>query len=279
IVIILAANVEGGVNNWKRAEDWSIERTSILNKKIYSKIHGYNLIIKDFTKKKKYSNEFRESWQKFDVIRSIMKDNEFKENTWFFYLDLYSLIMEPNMSIEELIFKNLNQKSFQTLSYFNPNKIKIDIPYLSFGNNDNSDNNNNNNHIDDNISLIISQDCYGFNLNSFLIKKSNWTNLFLDLIWEPIFYKKLIDINGYLNEERILEYYYSKQSWIRNGMLFLPNKMMNSLKKLLYNWKDRDFLVNMNGCKNKFNRNCWEEMEFYNKLSKNLRLSWFKKLF
>jgi len=267
IIIILGANIEGGVNKWKGPNEWSIERSSILNKKHYAKKHGYDLVIKDYTKSKKYSKEFREGWQKFDMIKEVM--DEYKPGDWFWYIDLYSLIMEPQISLENLIFDKINETITRDLNYFNPNELELDIPYINYN---------------EPINLILTQDCGGFNLQSFLIKKTQWSLTLLDVLFDPVFYLQNIDYwkNG---EKNALEYYFNEFGWIRSKIGFLPTKTISALPKgacpdfegderFFYNESSRDFLVNMMGCE--YNRNCWDEMEFFKQLSKKLHQKWYQ---
>lgn len=72
-VIILAANQGGGVMEWKGAREWAIERDSVRNKKQYARRWGYDLAIVDMSTKKRYAHEWRESWEKVDTIRNIMR--------------------------------------------------------------------------------------------------------------------------------------------------------------------------------------------------------------
>jgi mannan polymerase II complex MNN10 subunit len=73
VVIILAANQGGGVMTWKGAKEWAVERDSIANKKAYAERWGYHLEIKDMSTKKRYAHEWRESWEKVDVIKQTMR--------------------------------------------------------------------------------------------------------------------------------------------------------------------------------------------------------------
>lgn len=72
-VIILAANVGGGVMEWKGAREWAIERDSVRNKRKYATRWGYDLEIVDMKTKKRYAHEWRESWEKVDFIRTAMR--------------------------------------------------------------------------------------------------------------------------------------------------------------------------------------------------------------
>lgn len=71
-VIILAANEGGGVMEWKGPREWAIERDSIRNKRKYADRWGYHLEIADMSTKKRYAHEWRESWEKVDIVRSTM---------------------------------------------------------------------------------------------------------------------------------------------------------------------------------------------------------------
>ncbi|CAM9011385.1 glycosyltransferase family 34 protein [Wickerhamomyces anomalus NRRL Y-366-8] len=270
IIIILGANIEGGVNKWKGPNEWSIERSSILNKKHYAKKHGYELIIKDYTKSKKYSNDYREGWQKFDIIKHAF--DQYSSGDWFWYIDLYTLVMEPQISLENLIFKKINETIERDLNYFNPNQLELDVPFTNY---------------DEPLNLILTQDCGGFNLQSFLIKKTEWSITLLDILFDPVHYLQNIATwkNG---EKNALEYYYNKFGWIRSRVGFLPTRTISSLPKgacpdfegderFFYNESSRDFLVNMMGCE--YNRNCWDEMEFFKQLSKDLHEKWYQKWF
>jgi mannan polymerase II complex MNN10 subunit len=80
-VIILAANVGGGVMEWKGPREWAIERDSVKNKKNYAKRWGYELEIVDMTMKKRYAHEWRESWEKVDVMRNTMR--KYPQGQWY----------------------------------------------------------------------------------------------------------------------------------------------------------------------------------------------------
>lgn len=80
-VIILAANVGGGVMEWKGAREWAIERDSVRNKKKYAARWGYDLEIIDMSTKKRYAHEWRESWEKVDFVRSTFR--KYPKSEWY----------------------------------------------------------------------------------------------------------------------------------------------------------------------------------------------------
>ena len=60
---------------WKGPKDWAVERESLRNKVKYAKRWGYELVVLDMTEKKRYAHEWREGWEKADILRSCMRDH------------------------------------------------------------------------------------------------------------------------------------------------------------------------------------------------------------
>ncbi|CDK25394.1 unnamed protein product [Kuraishia capsulata CBS 1993] len=271
VYIILGKNYETGIKNSKSKESWIIEKFSIINKKHYAEKHGYELTItssmydKDGKSlknhalhQKKYQHEFREGWEKFDLLRKVMRvysdqpedtsDSGIEE--WYWYVDMYTLIMEPQVSLDDLIFNQLDLM-YRNMEYFNPNNLLVDEEPSSHSLRYEPKNDEDAHSID----LILTQDCGGINLNSFLIKKSQWSNLLLDLLWDPVFYKQMhvkwinsghrkkygfslnsneYNSNGYNNDEEeknCLEYFYTTQTWFRSKIGFMPIRAFNSLSE------------------------------------------------
>lgn len=267
VVIILAANEGGGVLKWKGAQDWSIERSSIANKRDYARRHGYGLVIKDLTLKKRYSHEWRESWEKVDILKQTMR--QYPSAEWFWWLDLHTLIMEPEISLEDQVFSKLDNVTLRQLGDFNPLNIPSDAPFVDMS---------------QPAELIITQDCGGFNLGSFLIKNGEWAEALLDVWWDPVFYEKM-HMTWEHKEQDALETLYTGQSWIRERTAFVPLRSINSFPpgacwqeaedpRYFYNEKERDFVINMAGCD--WGRDCWTEMEHYKQLRRRLLKPWYK---
>ncbi|KAL6945133.1 alpha-1,6-mannosyltransferase [Hanseniaspora vineae] len=271
IVIILASNVGGGVLRWKSEQEWAIERLSIENKRNYCLRHGYGLAIKEMPIDKRYSHEYREGWQKVDVLKQTMR--EFPNAKWFWWLDAETLIMEPNMSLESHIFSRLDALVDRTLSDFNPLKLPTDTPYV--------------NYLDNEVDLLITQDCGGFNLGSILVKNSDWTKLLLDLWWDPAGYEQKHMLWEH-REQDALESLYANEPWIREKIGFLPLRTINSFPpgacsefssdpRYFYNSNDHDFVVNMAGCN--YGRDCWGEMQRYMSIYQEKNRKWYSRLF
>lgn len=263
VVIILAANEGGGVFKWKGPQEWSVERSLITNKKQYAKRHGYGLTIKDMTIKKRYSHEWRESWEKVDIMKQAMR--QFPRTEWFWWLDLHTYIMDPYLLLEDHFLDHLENATYRRLETFNPLNIPLELPYVDY---------------DSPVDMIITQDCGGFNLGSFLMRRSAWSDMLLDVWWDPAMYEQM-HMQWEHKEQDALETLYLTQLWIRERVAFLPLRMINAFPPGAcsdqaddpqFFFQNHDFVINMAGCE--YGRDCWGEMEHYKALSKKLQRWW-----
>ncbi|KAF2146449.1 glycosyltransferase family 34 protein [Aplosporella prunicola CBS 121167] len=272
-VILLGANVGGGVMEWKGAREWAIERDSVKNKRLYAEKWGYELEIVDMSTKKRYAHEWRESWEKVDTVRNAM--HKYPDAEWFWWLDLNTFIMEPNYSLQNHIFNELGANTYRDINYYNPLNIThpIDDPWL-----DPLSRSVNGDGDPASINVIIPQDCGGFNLGSFFVRRSTWTDRLLDLWWDPVHYEQR-HMDWEHKEQDAFEYMYANQPWVRPHVAFISQRKINSFPpgacndngfdpKIHYDEQERDFVVNMAGCE--WGRDCWGEMYNYRELSNRL---------
>ncbi|CAF9922676.1 MAG: hypothetical protein GOMPHAMPRED_002641 [Gomphillus americanus] len=282
-VIVLAANIGGGVMDWKGPREWAIERDSVRNKRRYAKRWGYELEIVDMSTKKKYAHEWRESWEKVDTMRNCMR--KYPKAEWFWWLDLNTFIMEPSISLQSQVFNELNKNVYRDINQYNP--LNITHPPTSefldpISRSPSGDNKTSS------IDLIVPQDCAGFNLGSFLLRRSAWTDRLLDIWWDPVLYEQK-HMEWEHKEQDALEHMYNAQPWIRTHTAFIQQRKINSFpkgacgdddktypdKRFHYSEADRDFLVNMAGCE--WGRDCWGEMYNFRELSNKLNRSAWEK--
>ena len=191
--------------------------------------------------------------------------------------------MEPSISIHSHLLDHLSSTTYRDINIYNPLNITHppDLPYLDplslspTGDNHPSS-----------INLIIPQDCSGFALGSFLVRRSAWTDRLLDLWWDPVAYEQrhMIWDN---KEQNALERLYATQPWIRPHVAFAWNRRINAFppgacgddgtdERFHYQQGERDFLVNMAGCG--WGRDCWTEMYTYWKMSEWLNRNPWEKL-
>lgn len=279
-VVIVGSNTEGGVMALKGAREWAIERNSIWNKQQYAKRWGYELEVVNMMAQRRYSHEWREGWEKIDLIRDAMKKHPDAE--WFWWLDLNTWIMQSSYSLQDHIFSRLDAISYTDINTYNP--ANIGPPPFSYPPIKKPP-----------LELILSQDCRGFNLGSFFIRRSAWTERLLDVWWDPVVYEQK-HTEWEHNEQNALEYLYEKHPWIRHGVAFLPQRFINSFPpgacgnggdpKIHYQEDDHDFVVNMAGCQ--FGRDCLGEMKRFSGQGTQLKVQkrcmdsikdFFRKLF
>ncbi|KAK5117711.1 hypothetical protein LTR62_005135 [Meristemomyces frigidus] len=316
-VVILAANQGGGVMEWKGPREWAIERDSVKNKKKYVANWGYELEIVDMSTKKRYAHEWRESWEKVDVIRNAMK--KYPGAEWFWWLDLNTFIMEPHTSLQSHIFNDLATTTYRDINIHNP----LHIQHPPNGTSGDPNAPQYANYLDpislsatgdnkpESINLVVPQDCGGFNLGSFFVRRSVWTDRLLDAWWDPVFYEQK-HMEWEHKEQDALEYVYTNQPWIRPHVGFISQRLVNAfpngacgddlgtpdqgcrfplttpaghleenvrrecgVQGIHYQEKERDFLVNMAGCE--WGRDCWGEMYAFRQLSYKLNRGWWER--
>lgn len=108
----------------------------------------------------------------------------------FWWLDLNTLIMEPRLSLQEHIFNNLANNTYRDINVYNPLKIQHPPPENEFFFLDSISKSPVGDEKEESINLIVPQDCGGFNLGSFFIKRSEWSERLLDIWWDPVGYEQ-----------------------------------------------------------------------------------------
>ncbi|KAJ5085145.1 hypothetical protein N7532_009916 [Penicillium argentinense] len=279
-VIILGSNVEGGVMELKGAREWAIERNSIANKEQYVGRWGYKLEVANMLAQKRYSHEWRESWEKGDVIREAMR--KYPKAEWFWWLDLNTWIMQQDTSLQGHIFSQLNDLVYRDINTYNPLNVTHPLPdfYLDeVGRALEGDGKTGS------LNMLLTQDCAGFNLGSFFLRRSLWTERLLDALWDPVMYEQM-HMAWEHNEQSALEWIYQSQPWVRSSIGFLPQRTINSFplgacgdennQDVHYQEEDNDFVVNMAGCA--FGRDCWAEVVYYRAIARRLNRTFWEKL-
>lgn len=179
--------------------------------------------------------------------------------------------MEYSYSLEDHVFNHLGAFTYRDINVYNPLNIThpLDAPYL-----DPLSRAVNGDEDPSSINLVVPQDCAGFNLGSFFVRRSAWTDRLLDIWWDPVLYEQK-HMEWEHKEQDSLEYLYANQPWVRSGVAFIPQRRVNSFppgacgdgthRGIHYQEDERDFMVNMAGCQ--WGRDCWGEMYHYRELS------------
>lgn len=202
--------------------------------------------------------------------------------------------MEPSISLQSHIFNDLAKNTYRDINVYNPLNI-THPPETAFldpvARSPSGDN------LTSSVDIIIPQDCDGFNLGSFFLRRSPFTDRLLDLWWDPVLYEQK-HMEWAHKEQDALEHLYAAHPYIRTHFAFIPQRKINSFplgacapppqagqsveeaKTLVdprfhYNEAERDFMVNMAGCE--WGRDCWAEMYTYRELSNRLNRSWWER--
>ena len=199
----------------------------------------------------------------------------------FWWLDLNTFIMEPSQSLQSQLFSSLNRHIYRDINEWNP--LNITHPPAATFLDATARSPSGDNHLSS-VDLLVPQDCAGFNLGSFFLRRSAWTDRLLDIWWDPVLYEQK-HMEWEHKEQDALEHLYAAHPWVRAHTAFIPQRRINSFpvgacgdkedKRFHYSEKDRDFLVNMAGCE--WGRDCWGEMYNFRELSNKLNRSRWEK--
>ncbi|ORY07329.1 hypothetical protein K493DRAFT_106798 [Basidiobolus meristosporus CBS 931.73] len=110
---------------------------SVENKQEYAKYHGYSFFAHNISK-----SELHSSWSKITYMKQVMEENP--RISWFWWIDLDSIIMDPTISLEKHVLDS--------------EKI------VNYNNKD----------------ILIAWDCNGLNTGSFFLRNRRWTHDFLN---------------------------------------------------------------------------------------------------
>lgn len=197
-------------------------------------------------------------------------------------MDLNTFVMEPSYSLQSHIFNDLQGNTYRDINIYNP--LNVSHPFDSETLDPVSRSVYGDGKVGS-IDLVIPQDCAGFNLGSFFIRRSAWTDRLIDIWWDPVGYEQK-HMEWEHKEQDALEHLYINQPWIRPHTAFIPQRKINSFPpgacdekgedpRIHYREDDRDFVVNMAGCE--WGRDCWGEMYNYRELSNKLNRTLWEK--
>ena len=153
----------------------------------------------------------------------------------FWWLDLNTFIMEPSYSLQSHIFNHLQQTTYRDINLYNP----LHVQHPPNGTSGDPNAPQYVNYLDPetsspvgdgdpkSINLIVPQDCSGFNLGSFFVRRSAWSDRLLDIWWDPVFYEQK-HMEWEHKEQDALEYIYANQPWIRGHVGFIPQRLVNA---------------------------------------------------
>ncbi|KAK9693452.1 alpha-1,6-mannosyltransferase [Basidiobolus ranarum] len=208
----------------QKMEEYWVPRT-LKDKQEYARRHGYDLLLKNTT-----DDGRAVSWSKIINLRQAMLEHP--DKLWFWWLDMDTLIMEPQFSIEEHVLEHASQHQY----------IEKDI--------------------------VMSWDCFGLNTGSMFMRNSDWSLKFLEdlltLSWhDPIMYgeqRKMQDL-FHTGQEGVDHFDFIP---LRKACAAHDHKCdLDSQAEFQYNYHKGDFLIHFANCAPD---NCHSELDRYHSM-------------
>jgi mannan polymerase II complex MNN11 subunit len=109
------------------------------------------------------------SWARVPAVRHAL--TKFPHSTFFWYLDQNSLIMDPLMSVEGHVIKQLEFLMLKDQPIVPPDSVIKTFPHLK----------------PQQVDLILTQDKTGLAQGSFIIRRGEWSKFFLDTWFDPLY--------------------------------------------------------------------------------------------
>lgn len=111
------------------------------------------------------------SWARVPAARHTMTNFPFSTYIWF--LDQNSLIMNPDLTIEDHIMdkKRIESLMIKDQPIVPPDSVIKTWPHLK----------------GENVELVLTQDKEGLAQGSFIVKRGDWSKFFLDTWFDPLY--------------------------------------------------------------------------------------------
>ncbi|KAK9766164.1 alpha-1,6-mannosyltransferase, variant 2 [Basidiobolus ranarum] len=205
-------------------EEFWVPRT-LQDKVDYTNKHGYQLIIYNDT-----SDARSASWSKIINLHRAMTENP--DKLWFWWVDVDSLIMEPQYSIEDHILAHVSRN-----------------PYFE-------------------KDIVLSWDCNGLNTGSMFLRNSDWSlkllQDLLELSWlDPIMYGEQRKMQTLFHASQEMADHFNFIP-LRKACAALQHRCRLDRKAAhQYNYHKGDFLIHFANCAP--NR-CHKEVNHYHNL-------------
>ena len=167
-IVILTATDGKGHN----ADIKDVVELARQNRDEYAKHHGY---VHHFINVEKYDLiDVAPVWKKLPAI--VETFNKFPEAQWVFWLDADAIIMEPEVTLQDLLLSKAGQKKNFHLGA--ELMVVSNEHYKNFWPREPDF---------ENVDFIVAQDGQSLNAGSFLMRRSQFTQMLLDMWADPLF--------------------------------------------------------------------------------------------
>ncbi|KAF1991743.1 glycosyltransferase family 34 protein [Aulographum hederae CBS 113979] len=228
-VILLTASDgkghNGGIEN--------IMETTAENRKLYCEHHGY---INQFVNISKYDMKGAHAvWAKLPAIIEAFQTHP--QAQWVWWLDLDAIIMTPSVSLNSLLLSHASMRK----------AITFGKDYVHGGNKKTGSRMGEKDDVDlADIDLLVAQDHNGVNAGSFLLRRSVFTQMLMDLWRDPLFVQQPWEGR----EQEVLRKLIVNHSTVRQHVGLIGQRVINSYPQGgdIMGWREGDLIVHMAGC-------------------------------
>jgi hypothetical protein len=179
-------------------------------------------------------------WSKIPVFAEAFK--RYPEAKWLWWLDFDAIIMTPTIDLgshlldpDAMYSRLIKGEAFPIMSAYVPPDKYMDLPEDP----DVSE-----------INLLISGDNYGrINSGSMFLRRSEWTDMLLDL-WIDPFYIEHNEDWYYTQEQEVLVHLMRFHQFIRDHIGIMPQRLINADGDGADDarWQPNDLVVHIAGC-------------------------------
>lgn len=214
------------------------------NRQVYAEKHGYTTF---FANTSDYNvGVYPKSWAKVPSIRHAMTKHP--HSTYFFFLDIDTLIVNNKLSLEEHV---MNKRRLEDLMIVGLPVVPPDSVIKTFA------------HLSgDKIDLVLTQDKDNLCHNSIILRRGDWAKFFLDAWYDPLYRS----YNFQKAEGHALEHIVQWHGTILAKLAIVPQRIINSYTRDEIGkngdgmYHDEDFIAAFPGCLTENKITCPEDM-------------------
>jgi mannan polymerase II complex MNN11 subunit len=195
-------------------------------------------------------------------------------STYFFHLSPHAVIMEPSVSLTALV---LDKKPLESLMLKNVPVVPPKSVIKTFRHVSASD-----------VDLVLSQDAESLTPGSFILRRGDWAQYFLDAWFDPLYRSynfAKAEIHALVSNSQSSalqsvvsltnlshfpqDHFVQWHPTILARLALVPQRIFNSYSPTSVNasadgkYKENDFLIRFYGCERDDKRDCEKEMEPY----------------
>lgn len=228
-------------SNGKTDNEMAMLELVLPNRQEYCNYHGYICAFVDLNTVDTGGDHV--VWAKMGAIQRVFKEHP--EVEWVWWMDTDIFLMNPEIELGEHLLSD--RALVERLSYERPIR-KPDTSFAGevYPSRENAPK-------AENLNLLLSQDFFGINAGSFFIKRSPWTDMLLDLWYDPVHVEK----NYIFKEQEALNNLIRGHKSILSHTGIYPQRLFNSYTgepNDVWTYKEGDLALHLAGCNH--NGNC-----------------------